>query len=358
MPANREETTQPLEDSRFVRHYLYDGDEPVFRRYSRLVLANPSLLRLLRYELLGLLGPLPGAIGLALRKLSYGRLFAQSQGGAIFGRNITLRHPDNIFLGRSVVMDDYSLIDARGAGDDGVRLGDRVLVGRGACIQAKVGGITIGAGTTVGADSQIISQGPIRIAENVSIAGGTFIAGGRYDVTIAHDAPNEKRRFTLGAIVIEPNVRIGMRSIVLDGVTIGRDAIVAPGSVVFDDVAASTVVMGCPARPIRERPIGTRVHDSANSTADNLDVSDAKIRDSIREYLQETYFVDFGEGGLTDDDSLLDSQMLDSVSLVGVITMLEQRFDCSFDERDLSEASLATVSGLSRLVSSKRLARS
>ena len=52
-------------------------------------------------------------------------------------------------------------------------------------------------------------------------------------------------------IVIEDNVWIGANTIVLKGVTIGRGAIVAAGSVVTRDVAPMTLVGGNPARTIK-----------------------------------------------------------------------------------------------------------
>jgi 2,3,4,5-tetrahydropyridine-2-carboxylate N-succinyltransferase len=44
---------------------------------------------------------------------------------------------------------------------------------------------------------------------------------------------------------------LGNRSIVLKGVTIGHDAVVAAGSVVTKDVPPRTVVAGVPARVVR-----------------------------------------------------------------------------------------------------------
>lgn len=53
-------------------------------------------------------------------------------------------------------------------------------------------------------------------------------------------------------IVLEPNVWLGARTIVLAGVTIGRDSCVAAGSVVTKDVAPRTLVGGAPAKFIRD----------------------------------------------------------------------------------------------------------
>lgn len=53
-------------------------------------------------------------------------------------------------------------------------------------------------------------------------------------------------------IVLEENVWVGGRSIILGGVTIGAGSAVGAGSVVTSDVPPRTVVAGSPARAIRE----------------------------------------------------------------------------------------------------------
>ena len=53
-------------------------------------------------------------------------------------------------------------------------------------------------------------------------------------------------------IVVEDNVWIGARVIVMAGVTIGEDSCVGAGSVVTSDVPPRTLVAGVPARVIRE----------------------------------------------------------------------------------------------------------
>ena len=56
------------------------------------------------------------------------------------------------------------------------------------------------------------------------------------------------------AITIEDDVWIGVESVILKGVTIGRGAIVAAGSVVTKSVGAYEIWGGIPAKKIGMRP--------------------------------------------------------------------------------------------------------
>ncbi len=56
-----------------------------------------------------------------------------------------------------------------------------------------------------------------------------------------------------GDIVIEDDVWIGFRTVILSGVHVGQGAIIASGSIVTKDVPPYTVVGGCPTKEIRKR---------------------------------------------------------------------------------------------------------
>ncbi|ERK69297.1 sugar O-acetyltransferase [Leifsonia aquatica] len=80
----------------------------------------------------------------------------------------------------------------------------------------------------------------IRLAERVMIAPKvTFI-------TVGHPVDTDDRRVWLtgGPIVVEENVWIGAGATILPGVTIGRDSVIAAGTVVAEDVPEASLVAG------------------------------------------------------------------------------------------------------------------
>ena len=63
--------------------------------------------------------------------------------------------------------------------------------------------------------------------------------------------PVASRGVNRGGISIEGGAWIGNAAIILDGVSIGENAVIGAGSVVTRDVPGGGVVAGNPARPIR-----------------------------------------------------------------------------------------------------------
>ena len=53
-------------------------------------------------------------------------------------------------------------------------------------------------------------------------------------------------------VVIEDDVLIGANAVVLEGVRVGKGAVVAAGAVVIEDVPAGAVVAGVPAKVIKQ----------------------------------------------------------------------------------------------------------
>lgn len=89
----------------------------------------------------------------------------------------------------------------------------------------------------------------IDIGNNVTIAPGAYL--------LAHDASSKNLvGYTkVGKIIVEDDVFIGARALIMPNVTLGRGSIIAAGSVVTKTVPPYTIVGGNPAMPIGCRDV-------------------------------------------------------------------------------------------------------
>ena len=214
-----------------------------------------NIFYFLKYEIITtLFTSTPGALGFALRKIFFRRLFASVGRGVVFGRNMTLRHPRKITIGRNVVFDDNTVLDAKGVDNRGIRIGDNVVVGRNAIISCKGGDIEIGDFANIGPSNCLISESILKIGTYVFTAGQTYmVAGGnhsfeRRDIPIWHQPSTSK-----GGIIIEDDVWIGASVIVLDGAKIRTGCVIGAGSVVHRRLPAYSVALGNPVEIIKKR---------------------------------------------------------------------------------------------------------
>jgi acetyltransferase-like isoleucine patch superfamily enzyme len=228
-----------LSEQESIRHRLYGGGGSAARRYADLVVGRDgSMWDLLRHEAITtLFGHLPGALGLVARRAFYPGLLRACGRRVVFGRALTIRNGQNIRLGDGVVLDDLVLLDGRGAGDEGLVLGDRVVVNRGAALQAKVGPLHVGAETDIGSGVVVTSQGGTFIGRGVDIAAGCMIGGGRRDLSGAGGG-----RYSAGPVRLEDGVALGRGVIVMDGVVVGRDSLIGAGVVLREPVPPDSVV--------------------------------------------------------------------------------------------------------------------
>lgn len=237
-----------------IRKKLAAGRESPFRTYKELTVGRAGIAKFIRYELTtGLFGGIPGGLGFFLRKTFYPRLFKSSGRGLIIGRNVVIRHPDNITLGDNVTIDDNCLIDARGAGPEGLILEDEVILNRNCMIQAKSGPIRLRKRTSIGSNSVVVSLGGIDIGENVLTAAGCYISAGAYHFEEVDKPVMDQGVYTKGPIKIGANSWLGTCAIILDGVSVGRGVVIGAGAVVVKDIPDYAIAMGVPAKVVRYR---------------------------------------------------------------------------------------------------------
>jgi len=223
---------------------LSETDTSALKKYQNFFVGSSSLGPLIKFEFMTMvLGPMPGALGLLLRKQFFPSLCKKVGTGVVWGRNISLRHPGNIELGDRVAIDDNCLVDAKGGEIKGIKIGNDVLIARSSIIQAKTGPIAIGDRCSIGSQCQLSSVGGITLGKSVMIAGQCYIGGGRYHTADREIPMMEQGLYSNGPVTIGNDVWIGSGVIVQDGVRIGNGCVIGSGTVVTEDIPDFAIVI-------------------------------------------------------------------------------------------------------------------
>ena len=142
----------------------------------------------------------------------------------IIQKGVTIRYPRNIYFG------------------------DNISIGRNVEIfsECSNGKLIVGSNTNINKNSQIDFTGDLTIGSNVLISETTII--------LTHDhGYDPKSKPVKKSLFIEDNVWVGQNVMILSNVSrIGKNAIIAAGSIVTKEVFSNTIVGGNPAKLIKK----------------------------------------------------------------------------------------------------------
>ena len=140
-------------------------------------------------------------------------------------------------LGARVIIGDQACVRER------VTVGDDVVIGRGSLVENDT---TIGAMTKIQADAYITAYSTLE--EHVFIAPCVVTTNDNYM------GRTEKRLALLKGPTIRRGARVGGGAILCPGIEVGEEAFIGAGAVVTKDVPPRVVVVGSPARVLRDVP--------------------------------------------------------------------------------------------------------
>jgi acetyltransferase-like isoleucine patch superfamily enzyme len=111
--------------------------------------------------------------------------------------------------------------------------------------------LEIGARTRIGRSCHIACVGQVSIGQDVLTADHIYIADSYHGYEQQGVPIIRQPMAQPQPVVVERGAFLGMRVVLLPGVTIGENAYVGAGAVVDRNVPPRTVVVGNPARPVR-----------------------------------------------------------------------------------------------------------
>jgi acetyltransferase-like isoleucine patch superfamily enzyme len=222
-------------------------------RYCDLIIGRRGFGTLLKYELIVLLClRMPGLLGLFLRAKLYPCLLGKCGRNVVFGANVVLRHPHKIEIGDNVIIDDNCLLDAKGRDNAGIRIGSGVFLGRNSILSCKNGDIVLGARVNIGFNCEVFSGSRVILGDDTLVAAYCYFIGGDHNPQDV-DASVSRQGTCSRGIEIGEKCWFGAGVKVLDGLTVGNNAIVGAGAVLTRPVPAYAIAAGVPARVMRDR---------------------------------------------------------------------------------------------------------
>lgn len=236
-----------------IQREMTSGRKSSLDLYADLIVGKRGVLAFLKYELINMIcANATGALGLMIRRWLYPCLLKQCGRNVCIGKNVVFRHPNKIELGDNVIIDDNCLIDAKGRTNNGIKIGDGAFVGRNSILSCKNGDIVLGKNVNIGFNSEVFSGSSVVIGDNCLVAAFCYFVGGDHDADCKERTVTEQGSSSFG-IKVEEGSWFGASVKVLDGVKIGKNAIIGAAAVVTKDIPENTVSVGIPAKVIKQR---------------------------------------------------------------------------------------------------------
>ena len=164
--------------------------------------------------------------------------------GLLLGAGVT--------IGEGVMIGGHAIIHAGVTIGDGARVGDHAQIRDG----ARIGpGATIGSLSSV--DPDVVVGARASVQARCYLSAGTVVEEDAFigpGVTLANDNTMDRHpdSMQLQGPLLRRACRVGAGVVVCPAIEIGEESFVAAGAVVAADVAPRAVVMGVPARQVRQ----------------------------------------------------------------------------------------------------------
>ena len=180
----------------------------------------------------------------------------KSKGLIFVGKRCKISYRNKISFGRTTIIGDNVVINA--LSKNGIITGDNLSIASNTIIECtgvlrNLGdGLIIGNNVGIAQNCFIQVRGKIQIGNNVIFGPNVSIFSENHNFSEL-DIPINLQGESRKGIKINDGVWIGTRAIILDGVSLGENSIIAAGSVINKDVPSFSIVGGVPAKVLKFR---------------------------------------------------------------------------------------------------------
>ena len=185
-----------------------------------------------------------GAAGFFLRAAYYKNRLKRMGQNVFIDVGVTIWEPGNVEIDQGCHIDTYVNILGGARGHGFVRIGKYVHVAS-FCVLAGRGGIEIGDYAAIAAGSNIYSG--TNYYQNPESQSNKLLC-------MSAAAPLDMQYVIEKPVAIGEYAFIGLDTIVLPGITVGKAAVVGAGSMVGNDIPPFAIAVGSPAKVVKQRP--------------------------------------------------------------------------------------------------------
>ncbi len=200
---------------------------------------------------------IPGRLGRKIRSSYYRKRFKKCGKNLAVDEGVIIENPQWISVGDNVWIDKYSILIAGPMNFDGLIYKQR----ENKDFIYEEGEMVLGDNVHIAPFCILQSHKGISIGNNGGLASGVKI----YSVTNISNKPKDRKAivcttaihkdsaFCSGAIVLGENVGVALQSIVLSGVSIGKNSFIVPMTLITTSFPENSYIGGNPAVKIRNR---------------------------------------------------------------------------------------------------------
>lgn len=186
--------------------------------------------------LLAFIRNLSGYAGFFLRAIYYKEKLGYMGKNVLFDIYISIEEPRNINIDDNSSIDAYAKLEV----GKGIKIGKYVHICSYVLLQG-LGGLIIDDFVGIAAGSKVYT------------ATNHYGKKGESLKSLSYRAPHNMQNVLYGRVLIEAYAFVGINSIILPGVRIGKGAIVGAGSLVKNEIDPYTIVVGTPAKLLKIR---------------------------------------------------------------------------------------------------------